>query len=269
MAEEAGLSRVMAGVQFPSDHSAGMELGRRVAQAVIARAAADGYTTAWTGTVPTGPCMWTGTNPGNAAATGWKPLLLSWPGQLRPGPPPGCESAEIKAEVAAVKAYPRTFNSNMKAYYWQGPEGRETWNFVAASKWMFEDGLYRNAPRATRIYALLAAAHYDAFIASQDAKFAYWYIRPHQLDSGISPLFAVPNFPSYPSNHSTFSWSRAEMLAYLFPTRAEAAKAQAQEAAESRIWAGIHYPVDSAAGKALGTSVARKFIEMAEKDGSQ
>ena len=37
MAEEAGKSRLYAGLQFPSDYTAGMELGRQVAAAVIER----------------------------------------------------------------------------------------------------------------------------------------------------------------------------------------------------------------------------------------
>lgn len=269
MAEQAGLSRVLARVQFPSDHAAGMELGKQVAQKVIERIASDGYTVTWNGSVPTGPCLWTGTNPGNAAAQNWKPFLLASAGEFRPAAPPDCESAQMKAEVAAVRDFPRTFQTNMKAHYWQGPEGRETKPFIFAEKWMFEDQMQHNAPRAARAYALLAAAHYDTFIASQDAKFAYWYLRPHQLDPGVKPLFAVPNFPSYPSNHSTFSWSRAEVLSYLFPTRATEATTMAQEASESRIWAGIHYPVDLDAGLALGRAVARKFIDWAENDGSQ
>lgn len=269
MAEEAGLSRVFAGVQFPSDHTAGMELGRQVAQEVIQRIRSDGYTLTWNGTVPNGRCMWTGTNPGNAAATGWKPFLLRSAGEFRPAAPPDCESSRMNAETALVRDFQRTFLTNQKAYYWQGAEGRETKPFVFAEKWMFEDRLDQNPPRAARAYALLAAAHYDTFIASQDAKFAYWYLRPHQLDPGVKPLFAVPNFPSYPSNHSTFSWSRAEILSYLFPQHAAEATAMALEAADSRIWAGIHYPVDLEAGMALGRAVARKFIDWAENDGSK
>src|SRR5262245_50681753 len=42
-AQECGESRLNAGVQFPSDVSAGMELGRKVAELVIARAKNDGY----------------------------------------------------------------------------------------------------------------------------------------------------------------------------------------------------------------------------------
>jgi hypothetical protein len=46
---------------------------------------------------------------------------------------------------------------------------------------MFEDNIDQNPPRAARAYALIAAAHYDTFIASQDGKFAYWVPRPHQV----------------------------------------------------------------------------------------
>src|SRR5262245_51883044 len=46
-AEEAGRSRVLAGVQYPSDISAGLELGRRVAARVIERGKADGSDAKW------------------------------------------------------------------------------------------------------------------------------------------------------------------------------------------------------------------------------
>jgi membrane-associated phospholipid phosphatase len=110
---------------------------------------------------------------------------------------------------------------------------------------------------------------FDAFIASQDGKFTYWYLRPHQLDSNIIPLFSVPNFPSYPSNHSTFSAARSEVLAYLFPTRADFIRAVGKEGGDSRIWAGIHYPMDSLAGVQLGKSAAGVFLLWAQSDGSQ
>ncbi len=268
MAEEAGWSRVLAGLQYPSDYTAGLDLGRRVAEQVIAKAKSDGSDAAWTGTVPTGPCKWIGTNPGNVTATGWTPILLTSASQFRPAPPPACDSAQALSEVATVKNYARTFVSNYKAYYWQSPEGLNTWPYRYADKFMFEDGLDRNPPRAARVYALLASTLYDAFIASQDGKFAYWYLRPHMLDPAIVPLFAVPNFPSYPSNHSTFSAARSEMLAYLFPTRADFIRAVGKEAGDSRIWAGIHYPMDNVAGVELGKSVAGLFIARAEKDGS-
>ncbi|MGE5109797.1 MAG: vanadium-dependent haloperoxidase [Acidobacteriaceae bacterium] len=269
MAEQAGWSRVLAGVQFPSDYTAGADLGRQVAEAVIAQADTDGSAAVWTGTVPTGPCYWKGTNPGNVTAANWRPLLLTSPNEFRPTPPPACDSEQMTAEAKFVETFPRTFITNYKAFGWQAPDGLAIWPFRYADKFMMEDHLDKNPPRAARVYALLAAVMFDAFIASQDGKFAYWYIRPPQLDPAIVPLFAVPNFPSYPSNHSTFSAARSEMLAYLFPTRAALVRAVGTEAGDSRIWAGIHFPIDNVAGKQLGTSVAQVFIAWANSDGSQ
>src|SRR5262249_3123872 len=76
-AEEAGRSRVLAGVQYPSDISAGLELGRRVAARVIERGKGDGSDTKWTGSVPTGPGKWNGTNPILPQMATWKPGC--WP----------------------------------------------------------------------------------------------------------------------------------------------------------------------------------------------
>jgi membrane-associated phospholipid phosphatase len=276
LAQQAGWSRVLAGLQYPSDYDAGALLGQTIAQQVISKAMADGSSAPWTGTVPTGPCKWIGTNPGNVTAANWTPLLLTSPNEFRPAVPPPCDSPEVQAETATVRNFPRAtpgtpaiFVTNYKAFYWQSPEGLQTWPYRHADKWILEDKLDRNPPRAARAYALIAAAFFDAFIASQDRKFAYWYLRPHQLDAAIVPLFPVPNFPSYPSNHSTFSATRSEILAYLFPVHADFIRAVGKESGDSRIWAGIHYPRDNAAGAQLGKSVAQVFISWAQNDGSQ
>jgi membrane-associated phospholipid phosphatase len=274
LAEEAGKSRLYAGVEYPSDYLAGLELGRRVAEQVIAKARVDGSDVPWTGTVPAGNCLWSGTNPGNASAARWRPLLLTSPSEFRPAPPPPCDSPEAQAQLAEVRNFPRALNgpnmsTNARAFYWQTPEGVFPWALVHLNRWILEDKLELDPPHAARAYALLGAVGFDAFIASQDGKFAYWYPRPAQLDPSLAPLFPSPNFPSYPSNHSTFSTARADVLAYLFPDRSAAIRALGKEAGDSRIWAGIHYPMDNEAGMTLGKSVARKFIEWAEADGSR
>jgi membrane-associated phospholipid phosphatase len=274
MAEEAGKSRLYAGVEYPSDYFAGMELGRRVAQMVIARMQADGSLTPWTGSVPTGPCTWTGTNPGNAAAAAWKPFLLASPSEFRPAPPAPCNSPEVQADLAMVKAFPRALtmanlNTNSRALYWQTAEGVYPWAYAQLNRWVLEDRMEHNPPMAARAYALLAAVGFDTFIASQDAKFTYWYPRPHMLDSSLTMLFNAPNFPSYPSNHSALSIARSEVLAYLFPERAHTIRAMGKEAGDSRIWAGIHFEMDNRAGAEMGRKIAQKFIAWAEGDGSQ
>ena len=63
-----------------------------------------------------------------------------------------------------------------------------------------EAGLDGNAPRAARAYALVYVAHYEAYIASQDAKFHYWTARPNQFDPSITTVVPNPNHPTYPSN---------------------------------------------------------------------
>jgi membrane-associated phospholipid phosphatase len=173
------------------------------------------------------------------------------------------------AHVQELKDISRTFNRIARAFYWETPEGRAMWGLVKASQWMLEDHWETNPPRAARAFALLAVSYFDAFIASQDGKYSYWYIRPPQLDAGIVPLFAIPNHPSYPANHATLSTSTGEILAYLFPERADTARAIGAEAGDARMWAGIHYRMDVEAGRNLGRAVAGKVIAWAQADGSE
>src|SRR5437879_6061672 len=209
MAEEAGKSRLYAGLEFPSDYSAGAELGRRVAEQVIERAKTDGGDAVWTGTIPTGKCNWIGvpgTTPIYVTAPGWKPFLLSSASGFRPPPPPAGDSPEAQADVAAGRNFPRSpataFGPLQRAVYWQSLEGVNFFHFVIANRWIFEDKLDQNPPRAARVYSMIANAYYDALIANHDAKYTYWYIRPPQLDPSIVPSIPLPNHPSYPSNHA-------------------------------------------------------------------
>jgi len=266
-AEEAGRSRLLAGVQYPSDVKAGLELGRAVAARAIEWARNDGSDKPWTGTVPTGPCSWrseTGAPPSMPLAGTWRTWVLKSGDQLRPGPPPDCSSDNGKAEAAFVKNFERTVNTNEAAFYWQGP--RSIWNRVISQK-IADYRLDQNPPRAARVRAIANVAWYDSVVACWDAKYTYWQIRPYQ--QGVNPVFPTPNHPSYPGAHACSSGATAWALAYLFPRDAEALNRQAEEAAESRIWAGIHYRSDTDAGLALGRSVAQLVIERAKKDGSQ
>jgi membrane-associated phospholipid phosphatase len=266
-AEEAAQSRVAAGVQFPSDSSAGLDLGRAVAAKVIEWARTDGSDRPWTGTVPTGACRWqseTGAAPAMPLAGTWKTWVLRSGDQFRPGPPPDCNSDQGKAEAAYVRDFPRTFNTNEAAFYWQGP--RSIWNRFISEK-IVEYRLDTNPPRAARAYALMNIAWYDTVVACWDAKYTYWQIRPYQ--QGANPVFPTPNHPSYPAAHACSSSASVSVLTYLFPRDVTTLNQRAAEAAESRIWAGIHYRSDIDGGLALGRSVAQLVIDRAKEDGSQ
>jgi hypothetical protein len=52
---------------------------------------------------------------------------------------------------------------------------------------------------AARAFVLPFVTLYDIGIGCWEAKYAYWAIRPFQLDPDVKPLFATPNHPSYPA----------------------------------------------------------------------
>jgi hypothetical protein len=268
LAEEAGRSRLFAGVQYPSDVLRGLELGRVVAEQVVARAKADGSDAVWTGTVPAGPGVWTGSNPVLPLAGTWKAWVLSSGDQFRPAAPAAYDSPKELAELAEVRDYPRTFNTNAAAFMWQAQSSLQMFTDMANKK-ISEYRLDNNPPRVARLFAALSAANFDATVACWDAKYTYWAPRPSMVDPKVTTLFPNPNHPSYPSAHGCNSGSNGRVLAYFFPQDADFFEAQADMAGESRIAAGIHFRADVVAGLALGRSVADLALERVKNDGAQ
>ncbi|GAA0591351.1 hypothetical protein GCM10009416_32250 [Craurococcus roseus] len=272
MAEEAGRMRLLAGVAFPSDVEAGAELGRRVAAAVLERGRRDRSDQPWSGSVPVGPGLWNGTNPATPQAATWVPWMLASQDEFRPPPPAAHDSLERAAEMAALRAFQRTPLTNARALFWEAAVGGlrqyEYWN-NHLGRLLLEHGQAANPPRAARAYALLNVALSDAGIACWDAKYAYWAIRPFQLDREFRTVFATPNHPSYPAAHACYSMTSALVQSHLFPRDAEALRALGRESGESRVWAGIHYPSDVAAGQEIARRVAARAIERARADGGE
>jgi membrane-associated phospholipid phosphatase len=270
-AQEAAQSRLLAGVEFPSDSKAGLDLGRRVGGLVVERAKQDGMEVPWTGSIPTERGKWSltgypaGTAPVAPAFGTLRPWVLGSGNQFRPGPPPAFDSSQEITDLAEIKNFTCTFVSNAAGFYWQSI--RSEWSLLAEQK-VFEYRLEDNPPRAARVDALLNVAAFDAIIACWDAKFTYWAIRPFQLDHDVKPIFQTPAHPSYPAAHGAYSGSQAAILAYLFPTEADSITARGEEAGMSRMWSGIHFRSDISAGLALGRTVAQKVIERARVDGS-
>jgi membrane-associated phospholipid phosphatase len=260
-AMEAAQSRVIAGVEYPSDAEAGLDLGRQVAARAIELAKQDGSDRKC-GTVPSGPGKWQGTNPINPAAATWKPWVLKTPDELRPPSPPNYDSAQLLAELAELKSFARTPRTNSIAVYWEtfgGVRSFQLWNEHATRK-ILEYGLSQDPAAATYALAAMNIAMHDACIACWDAKFTYWQIRPSQLDPELKTLFPPPNHPSYPAAHGCISTAAAVVLARLFPGDADTLLAIGKEAADARIYAGIHYRSDIDAGQALGRAVAEKVL---------
>lgn len=264
-AEEAAHSRLVAGVEYPSDVEAGLALGRAVAERVIAYAKTDGADAKWDGVMPTEPGHWTGEKPVAPMAGTWKPWVLTSGSELRPPAPPAADSEQIQVELMALKAYTPTFASTAAAYFWQSPSGTVPFVYNNTARLIFENRLDRNPPLAALIYAAVAVAQHDAFVACYDAKYTYWSVRPSQLDPDFKPLFPNPNFPSYPSAHGCGSGAVATVLSDFFPSDAKALMASAQEAGDSRMWAGIHFQSDVDAGLDLGKKVGALVLERVQQ----
>jgi membrane-associated phospholipid phosphatase len=269
MAVQAAASRVDAGVQFPSDTDAGLELGRQVGKKVIAWAQADGSDAVWTGTVPPGPGKWIGASPVEPLAGTWKTLALTSGSQFRPGPPPPYDSAQERKDLDEVKNFPRAVtavSTNLTAWFWE-PQLITIYTPVIHQK-ILEYHLDANPPRAARIQALVNVAAYDAGTAVWDAKYTYWAIRPDQLDPTVAVLFPTPPHPSYPSAHTASNAAAMTVLSYLFPREADSFTAKAQECALARISAGIHFRTDVEVGLTLGQAVGSVVISRAKNDGA-
>jgi hypothetical protein len=288
-AEEAVRSRVLAGTEFPSDVRAGLDLGRRVGERVVARARADGFEAAWTGSVPTGSGKWTGTNPNMPTAGAWKTWIAPWDGKSSIPDPPAWDGPEMTRAVTEMKAFKPTGQPN--GIFWpDDPAGRPApnegakateqiayhyaklnhllWAPQLAQK-VFEYRWDQNPPRAARAYALASIASFDTVVACWGTRYLYWYPRPFQIDPAIGPTFTTPNQPAYPSGHSCIEGATSRVLEHLFPRDAAAIRSRAEELAMSRWWARIHWHWDNQQGLALGRSVGDRVVEWAKADGSQ
>ena len=156
------------------------------------------------------------------------------------------------------------------AYRWNDGAGTYTppghWNDIAAEH--VRDARMSEV-RAARAFALLNMAMHDAAVVCWSVKFQYFNPRPHQLDPTIRTVIGLPNFPAYPSGHSTFSAAAALVLSELFPARVADFAAMADEAGISRLYGGIHYRNDIERGREHGERVAGFALRIGRQDGAR
>jgi membrane-associated phospholipid phosphatase len=283
MARDAARSRVVAGVNYPSDVKAGLDLGHRVADAVIAYAKQDGWNRKWDGRRPHSRGSWQ-PPPGSVArpvspmAGTWKTWVMESGAQFRAPPFPRYGSREYRAQAQAVfdaKAH-LTPDQTKAAKFWAGGQGTALppgiWNQVVLA-YMRRSPL--SIPRTARVLALLNVAQADAGVAAWDTKYAFWVTRPENAirDLGIDPrwkpLIPTPLFPAYVSGHATYSGAAGVLLAHLFPADAKLWHDRAVEAANSRLWGGIHYPLDGTEGLKIGRRIGELVVARARSDGAE
>ena len=288
---------ILSGKASLTDVSAGLALGKAVATLFITRAGGDGMKTA-VGT----PAQWAvledtakrhlikiGRNvssevfwksqdtpvrppmlPNFGKVKGWILSTADF-NTLRPGPPPSTSSPEMQADLKEVKFYSDNATRERLAivHFWADGGGTYTppghWNDIAAN-YIYDAGW--SEVRAARAFALLNMSLHNAAVGCWEAKYYYYNPRPSQLDRSIKTLTGLPNFPSYPSGHSTFSASAAKVLGYLFPAGTQQFNAKRDEASLSRLYGAIHYRTDTKAGVDHGSALAGPLVVFASGDGA-
>jgi membrane-associated phospholipid phosphatase len=273
LADDATTALLQAGVAFRSDVDAGLDLGRAVGERALAVAADDQPGSAWDGGGRlTGPGYWEPTTPAfvdppqEPLAPTWHRWVLVSADQFRPAPPPAYGTPGYESQLSAVREAVdrRTMEQARAAAFWQGRPASTAWDDFAIEL-ISRNGL--DLPHAARVLALTGIAIADAEIAAWDGKYTYWTARPITVDPELDVQFPTPPFPSYPSAHATVSNAAAVVLAHLFPNDEQDLLALATEAAASRAWAGIHFPIDNDAGALLGRQVGYLVTEVARDDG--
>ena len=109
------------------------------------------------------------------------------------------------------------------------------------------------------LLAALAVAVADGLTAI--VKLAVGERRPTDLH----PLVAIPHSNSFPSGHTSTAFAAATVLARLEPRAGPAFFVLAAAIGHSRLYVGVHFPLDVACGAALGVATALLLLAAARR----
>jgi len=246
--------------------------------------------------LPPTPGNWQPTPPANAPAPfthfpAVLPFALVQNTQFLPAPPPALTSAQYADELNEVKSLgasnstTRTPEQTLTARLWASGATTEIYlNDLARSL-----ALERNLSTAqnARLFALFYMATHDALQTTVTAQYTYGRWRPitairradeddnpnTTADPNWTPLLTTNPFPTYASNASSLTSAPATILALFFGRddiefqinfggapnvirSYQSFSAMTNEAARSRVFAGIHFQSDIIAGQIAGRNVA-------------
>ncbi len=284
--EPAGLLRIRlvergANLRFSAMRlRAGWNAGQGAAQITIKRALDDGadpggaalqpprdaqrFPYPWKATPP----LWA-SRPTEPLAPRWRAWLVAADIADATPAPPVFDGERYRAEITEVLAVHRSLSAEQKKI-------ADDWNLdlgtvTPAGVWMlkmFALPQYQRLPanERTACASLLATTMLDAFIACWRVKYRWWTERPvtairRELDPTFLPHLVTPGFPSYVSGHASVSGAAATVLAACFPELAASLQKEAEQAAMSRLYGGIHFRADNDAGLELGRRVGALAIE--------
>jgi hypothetical protein len=277
----------------------GLAWGQHVVDEIWAWRSADGFSitlppylgSAATGVWrPTPPAFLPGATPQLAYTATW---VIDDPANFLPPGPPALGSARYAIDFAEVQLMGRTNSAARSAdqtllsVLWNG-NTPGLWNRVAVQLVERNDlSLLEKA----RVLATMNVAIADAVICCWRAKYTYVFWRPVTAipladtdgndatiaDAAWTPLLITPNHPEYPSGHSSQSGAASAVLAAFFGDNNEfiltsettpgvtrpftSLSAAAHEAADARVFGGIHFRTACVDAQAMGRQVATYVLE--------
>jgi len=298
---DSALQQSLASISEGEAKTRGLALGKQAAGALLSARNNDGSAGDPVAQIPpsSAPGMYQAVPPFNIVfAPHWenvKPFALQRKDQFRSAPHPSLNSEAYAAafnevrEMGKLNSNVRTVDQSAYARFWY--EFSEAgWNRVArtavASKKL-------NLVDAARLFALVDMAIADAYIAGWDAKFHYQFWRPYTAirmadadgnnstnpDKQWEPAEPTPPVQDYPSTHSALGNAGAAVLARILgddtpftmtsftalpagTSRSFTSFSQAaNENADSRVMAGIHFRFSCEAGQQLGSKVGNWTVE--------
>lgn len=116
------------------------------------------------------------------------------------------------------------------------------------------------APRLAELLQAASDATSHVLMALKNAA-AVW--RPYQRHSAVQPVIPTPGHGSLPSGHATIAALLAGLYVQLLPQASPLLREQldrlARRIAFNRVVAGVHFPIDSEVGYALGAQIAAEL----------
>ena len=290
------LQQYLAKIPDGPAKSAGITLGERVADSVLAMRAHDGSDAPDSYRPRTAPGRYIPTAPVVVPMWGSvTPFAMTSPSQFRPGPPLVLTSREWASNYNEIKEIGG--KNSTKRTSWQTETGRLWLHtgpgtfFPLAVQLSTAKGL--SVSENARLFALLAIATVDATISVFDAKYAYEFWRPitairngdeddnpdTERDATWEPLGPTPMHPEYPCAHCIVAGSAGTVMQGVFGTgslpefslttptapgvthRWTRLQDYIEEPSNARVWAGIHYRFSTEVGTSMGRKIAEYTLQ--------
>lgn len=189
------------------------------------------------------------------------------------------KQVEYVSKIGSKNSSLRTTDQTNIALFWAAGKGTVTppgmWTKYALNEVQNMKSFYLKAYTMKTISNALM----DSAIICWNLKYRYNLLRPitavrNSLYSNWESLLITPNFPAFTSGHSTFSGSASIILDTVFNNKNITLESEgyqsrkfktytqaAEEAGMSRIYGGIHYPIDNSNGLEVGRKIGCSYLK--------